>query len=296
MSIIQKLENSYVAILRVVIIIFATILLIGAVGLVVMSLVEKFGSAPAGKTIKVDTSKVLTAVVPAAEAPAAASEAAKGRAYQAEFDKAYALVTPFVQKHSAGKETLDKEVLFATLDGAMERFDEPAMQKAYITGWNETMSASLKDKRILERAAAINAPAPAAQPVAQAPAVQAESEEVAVDGETSEEVTDDAAAAAAAAAEEMSEEVEASGDTAEGIVTEISNAYSEQFSTQYMENLLKPDTEGSAKMGSMTYMIAAASIFFSFLCVIFLTVTIRIERNLREIAYRPVAEIRPAAM
>ena len=290
MSIIQKLENSYVAILRVVIIILATILLLGAVGLVVMSLVEKFGSTPAGKTIRVDTSKVLSAVVPAAEAPAAPADAAKGRTYQAEYDKAYALVAPFVQKNSGGKETVDKEVLFAKLDGAMERFEEPAMQKAYITGWNDTMSASLKDPRILARAANVNAPV-AAKPVVPAPAVQAEAEEaVETDGETTEEVLDDAATTAAA------EEVEESGETAEGIVSEISNAYSEQFSTQYMEHLLKPDTADSGKLGSMTYMIAAASIFFSFLCVMFLTVTIRIERNLREIAYRPVPETRPAAI
>lgn len=292
MSIIQKLENSYVAILRVVIIIFATILLVGAVGLVVLSLMEKFGAAPTGNLIKVDPKDVLTAVLPAASAPAAQEDSGKGRKQQAEYDKAYAMVSAFVQKHSGGTENVDKEVLFATLDSTMARLDEPGLQEAYIAGWNETMSAGLKDRRILERAAKLNTPAATATPVAPVQAEQVEADAV-VEAGTEEDVTDDAATTAP---QEMSEEVEASVDTAFAIVEELADNYSRLFMAKYGESLVKQATGDSGKLGSMTYMIAAASIFVSFLCVIFLTVTIRIERNLREIAYRPVAEIRPAAM
>lgn len=280
MSFISKIENSYVAILRVVIVVFATILLLGAAGLGFMALKEKFSSPAAAAGITVDAKDVLKAVVPAEEAKTAQEAAASPRAHQEDYNKAFALVAPFVQKHSNGKETLEKEAFFSTMDEAMERFDTPELKKAYISGWIRSMDASLKDPRILARAAQVSAPAPA-KPVAQAPApVEVAGEEEAVDA------GDDAATAAAVAEEE--EPVEA--PTAEGIVTEISNAYNELFATKYMEDMMKGGGEDKApKTASTTYLIAAGAIFFSFLCVIFLTVTIRIERNLREMAYRSPA-------
>lgn len=279
MSFISKIENSYVAILRVVIVLFATLLLLGAAGLGFMALKEKFASPGSASGINVDTKDVIKAVVPAEEATSAQAAAASPRAHQEEYNKAFALVAPFVQKYSNGKETLDKDQFFATLDESMERFDTPELKKAYITGWISTMDASLKDKRILARAALVSAPA-AAKPAAPAP-VEAS------DGEELSEVDAAAAAAAEAHAEAEQAEQAAEAPTAEGIITEIGNAYSELFATKYMEDVMKSGGKGEApKTASTTYLIAAGGIFFSFLCVIFLTVTIRIERNLREMAYR----------
>jgi hypothetical protein len=277
MSFISKIENSYVAILRVVIVIFATILLLGAAGLGFMALKEKF-SPEAAAGIRIDTKDVLKAVVPAEEPTTAQEAAASPRKHQEDYNKAFALVAPFVQKHSNGKETLDKEAFFATLDESMQRFDTPELQKAYISGWISSMDASLKDPRILARAALVSAPA-AAKPVAPAP----------LEASGEEELTDPDAAAAVAAEEEEQMEV-AEAPTAEGIVTEISSAYSELFATKYMEELMEGGGKAKeAKTASTTYLMAAGGIFFSFLCVIFLTVTIRIERNLREMAYRSPA-------
>ena len=106
MSIIQKLENSYVAILRVVVIVVATALLVVAAVMGVMSL-KGMLPAPQDKVEmgSVDPKDVLAEVAPGETraAPDAGKQAAqtdqtKANPYLADYEKAYAAVATFVTK------------------------------------------------------------------------------------------------------------------------------------------------------------------------------------------------------
>lgn len=292
MSLIQKLENSYVTVLRVVILIIATLLLIAAVGLGLIALYETFKSPETAASIKVDTTEVVNAVAPGDESKKASAVSSK--THKADFEKAYNVVVPFVKKYSQGKEKVDKAELYTVLDESISNFETPEVQKAYLDGWIETMGASLKNERVMARAARINAAKPAkkaaAAPVAVEEAAQSAQEAADAAAEAAEAgqdgVTEEETAAAAAAMEE--EAMEEAVETPMTIVYEISSSYTELFAARQgemeSEEVAKTMT---GKSPSVMFMTAAAVIFFSFLYIMFLTIAIRVERNLRDIAMRP---------
>lgn len=287
MSIIQKLENSYVAILRVVVIVVATILLVGAAVMGTMSLK---GMLPASQEKievgSVDPKDVLAEVAPnekrvALDAGLHATEPdhAKANPYLADYEKAYAAVVSFVNKTSKSSMQIDKARFFAVLDQNVAGYDADEVKAKYISGLAAAFGTSLGDKRLIAR---IEKPLasklrPAAAPVPAPASVQ-------VDGEG-------AASEQPAPAPEPVVEEKPYKESPLVVVDEVLTAYNKMFNQKLAEAREKQVVAAAehmdAKVSATTRMYVAAGLFGTFLLVIFLTIAIRIERNIREIAARP---------
>lgn len=284
MSIIQKLENSYVAILRVVVIVVATILLVVAAVMGVMSLK---GMLPASQEKvemgSVDPKDVLAEVAPDEKrtAPDAGQNAAepnqaKANPYLADYEKAYAVVASFVNKTSKNTLAIDKARFVGILDHNVAEYAADEVKAKYASGLAAAFSASLADKRLIarvEKPLAIK-PLPVVAPVP-AP-VQVNDEEP---------VTEQPAAAPEPVAQEKPYK-----ESPFVVVEEVLTAYNKMFNKKLDEAREKQVTAAAehmdAKVSATTRMYIAAGLFGTFLLVIFLTIAIRIERNLREIAAR----------
>lgn len=283
MSIIQKLENSYVAILRVVVIVVATILLVVAAVMGVMSLK---GMLPASQEKvemgSVDPKDVLTEVVPGekratpdADKHAAEPGQAKVNPYLADYEKAYAAVATFVNKTSKNTLEIDKARFFSILDQNMTEYGEDGVKAKYASGLAAAFSTSLGDKRLISRVEKNQAIKPRPAP-APAPAQ--------VDGE--EPVIEQALAAPEPVAEDKPYK-----ESPFVVVDEVLTAYNKMFNQKLAEAREKHEAaiaeHMEAKASATMRMFIAAGLFGTFLLVIFLTIAIRIERNLRDIAARP---------
>ncbi len=280
MSLIQKLENSYVAILRVVVILVATILLIVAVVLVAMSLK---GMLPAsqGKIEMglVDPKDVLAEVTPGEKrsAPDAAKpDQPKANPYLADYEKAYAVVDAFVNKTSKNTLKIEKPRFFDFLDQNIAHYDDDAIKAKFAAGLAGAFTVSLADTRLIAR---VEKPLAIKPPAVVAPVVAA----IPVDGQ--ELVIEQPFAAPAPVVEES-----LYNESPFVIVDEVMKAYRKMFNqklTEAMEKQNAAAAEASESKASATMrMYVAGGLFGTFLLVIFLTVAIRIERNLREIAGR----------
>ena len=282
MSIIQKLENSYVAILRVVVIVVATILLVVAA---VMGAMALKGMLPASQKAfdmaAVDPKDVLAQVAPdARQATADAGqpdvEPAKANPYLADYEKALAAVGPFVSKTSRNTLEVNKARFFGVLDRNMAEFEADDIKAKYISGLAAAFATSLADPRLIARVekplaakrAPVAAPAPAPVPV---------------DGE-------EPVSAPVPAAPEPVVEESPYKESPLAIVEDVLKAYNKVFGHQLAEAGNKQAAAAAAHMeakaSATMRMYAAGGLFGTFLLVIFLTIAIRIERNLRDIAAR----------
>lgn len=286
MSIIQKLENSYVAILRVVVIVVATILLVVAAVMGAMSLK---GMLPASQDKfemgSVEPKDVLAEVVPGekradakTEQHGAQPDQATSNPYLADYEKAYAAVAPFVTKTSKNTLELNKVRFFGILDQNVAEFEADEIKAQYAAGLALAFSTSLGDQRLIarvEKPLAIKplpvvAPAPAPAPV------QVEGEEPVIEQP--------------APAPEPVVEEKPYKESPFVVVDEVLTAYNKVFNQKLGEATEKQNKAAAAHMeakaSATMRMYIAAGLFGTFLLVIFLTIAIRIERNLREIAAR----------
>ena len=284
MSIIQKLENSYVAILRVVVIVAATILLVVAAVMGAMSLK---GMLPASQQKiemgSVDPKDVLAKVAPGEKQAApdtrqqgSEPDQAKANPYLADYEKAYAAVAPFVNTTSKNTIEIDKARFFRVLDQNVAEYGPDEVKAKYASGLAAAFSTSLSDKRLIarvEKPLAIK-PRPVVAPVPTP---------VQVDGQ--EPVVEQPIAASEPVVEEKPYK-----ESPLVVVEEVLTAYNKMFNQKLSEAREKQGAAAAeymeAKLSATMRMYIAAGLFGAFLLVIFLTITIRIERNLREIAAR----------
>lgn len=295
MSIIQKLENSYVAILRVVVIITASLLLIAAAVFGVLSLKGMLpGTEDKIQVKSVDPKDVLAEVVPGDKLPKnstsekPAQEKNKKNPYQTEYDKTYTVINRFVTTTSKNTIKVEKEHLFSVLDQRLGQFDEDEVKADYIEGLAAAFETSLSDKRIIARIEKpltakprqVAAPAPRPEPEpAPAPA------EVDADGNVIEAPA--AELKPAPAPEPVVEELPYK-ESPLVVVDEVLTAYDKMFREKVAEATAQHGKAAMEKMeakaSATTRMMVAAGLFAAFLLVIFLTIAIRIERNLRDMA------------
>lgn len=298
MSIIQKLENSYVAILRVVVIVVASLLLVSAAVFGVMSLKAMLqGSPDEMQVTPVDPKDVLAQVAPGekrgesstAEEPAA-SEDSKKNPYQADYDKIYTIVSGFIHTTSKNAIKFEKHELFPVLDQFMAKYEADEVKAEYIKGLVAAFQASLGDKRIITRiekplAAKVR---PVAAP-APKPAVMPEPVAVEFDADGNAIEPQAPQPAPAPEPEPVVEELPYK-ESPLVVVNEVVTAYNKMFDAKVAEASMQQEKaamgQQEAKANASTRMMLAAGLFAAFLLVIFLTIAIRIERNLRDIAIR----------
>jgi hypothetical protein len=282
MSIIQKLENSYLEILRVVVIIAASFLLLGAVVLGAMSLKGMLpASAVKAEIVPVDPKDVLAKVAPDEKkaAPADApnvekSDERKGSSRAPEYEKIFTTVNLFVTKYSKDTLHVSKDSLFQFLDTKSNAYGSGDVKSKYVMGLAAAIDASLQDKRVISR---VEKPAAAAKQVAPAPAPQQ-------DGTQNDEAIEPVQVAPVIVEKAYKESPLA-------VVEEVVETYTQMFD-QTLEQAKEAQNaqqmeQMAAKANSTMRMYVAAGVFGIFLLVIFLSIVIRIERNLRTIASKP---------
>lgn len=302
MSIIQKLENSYVAILRVVVIVVASILLLAATVFGVMSIKAMLHGQQDKMEVKsVDPKDVLAEVTPTekrtesnSDEKTASTDEVKKNPYQAEYDKTYTTVSEFVSTTSKNQITVQKDRLFSLLDQNLAAYKDDEVKAQYIKGLAAAFKTSLSDKRVIarvekpltpKRPVATQVPRPAPEPV---PA------QVDADGNVIEAPTPAPAPPPEPVAEELPYK-----ESPIVVINEVLTAYNKIFAGKLAEATMQRDKATNeqleAKANATTRMMIAAGLFGGFLLVIFLTIAIRIERNLRDIAARKQG-LQPAAV
>jgi hypothetical protein len=294
MSLIQKLEDSYHGILRVVVIATASVLLVGAVVFGVMSLKGMFSGSKDHATVeKVNPQDVLAKLAPSEKT----SEQADGpkekpadekKAHGPGYDKIFAASSAFVTKYSKGTQSINKEALFKFLDTKTDGYDTDDLKSSYIDGLAASMESSLLDARVVAR---VYLPAAPAKPVKAAPAPVAPPAPEAEQEQDPEMEGAPAAEPVAQAPEAPVVAEKAYKESPVTVVEEVIAIYTEMFN-QKIEKADEASKEklmaqAEAKANSITRMTIAGGVFGVFLLVIFLSIVIRIERNLRAIAAKP---------
>jgi hypothetical protein len=294
MSIIQKLEDSYHGILRVVVIVTATLLLVGAVVFGVMSLKGMLPNSQEHAAIeKVDPKDVLAKMAPDERASPQADgpkeeQADEKKVHGPGYDKIFASSSAFVTKYSKGTQSINKESLFKFLDTKSDAYDADDLKSGYIDGLAAAMESSLLDARVIAR---VYLPAAPAKPVRPAPVPVA-----APAPAPDQEQNPDAEAAPAVEAVEPVPEApvvaeKAYKESPVTVVEEVIAVYTEMFNQKIAKadeaSKEKQMAQAEAKANSTMRMTIAGGVFGLFLLVIFLSIVIRIERNLRTIAAKP---------
>lgn len=284
MSLLQKLENSYLGLLRVVVIVAASILLLVAV---VMGALSVQGMLPASEhkmeSVSVDPKDVLAQVAPdekkttqADEKKAPKADPKKDTRHSSDYEKIFATVHLFVTTYSKNTLKIDKEPLFEYLDKKSDVYGSDDLKSTYIAGLAGALNASLLDKRVIAR---VEKPATAPVKQVPAPAPDPQQDMTQADG------TDVAVQAAPAIVETAFKE------SPFLVVDAVVDTYTTMFNQKLVDAKEKRDAKAmeqmEAKAGATMKAYIAAGVFGAFLLVIFLSIAIRIERNLKVIADKP---------
>lgn len=270
MSIIQKLENSYLGILRVVVIAASSLLLIAAIALGGWSIKGVLPTAePKIETVSVDLKDVMALVAPEektvaqANEPSASNKAgvkAANATQQAAYEKIYTMAATFIGKFSGNVQTLNKNGFFEYLDTKLNKYDSDEVRAQYLSGLTSVMDSSFKSLRVTA--------------IAGSPMVA-----VAPSPEQSGETTG------------LEQMIPLVNDKPINMVGSVINSYTELFSKKIAAAKEKQEELAAEiqheKATAMMQLYVAAGLFGFFLLVVFLSIVIKIERNLRTIAVKP---------
>ena len=268
MSIIQKLENSYLGILRVVVIAASSLLLIAAIALGGWSIKGVLPTAePKIETVSVDPRDVLEQVAPEEKKVAQADEQsafnnagvnAANAAQQAAYEKIYTMAATFIGKFGGNVQTLNKNGFFKYLDTKLNQYDSEEIKAQYLSGLTGVMDSSFKSLRVT---------AIAGSPMA----VLSQEQSGETDG--------------------LEPANPLINDKPINMVGSVINSYTMLFGKKIAAAKEKQEELAAEiqneKATAMMRLYVAAGLFGFFLLVVFLSIVIKIERNLRELAGKP---------
>ncbi len=266
MSIIQKLENSYLGMLRVVVIAASSFLLIAAIALGGWSIKGVLPAVePKMEAVSVDPKDVTELVAPeekkVANVQSASNKAgvkAANAAQQAAYEKIYTMAAAFIGKFSGNVQAINKNGFFEYLDTKLDQYDSDEIRAQYLSGLTSVMDSSFKSLRVTA--------------IAGSPMLVPSPEQ---GGDTAGVET----------------AIPLVNDKPINMVGSIINSYSQLYSKKIA--VAKAAQEELAaeiqhdKATALMQLYAAAGLFGFFLLVVFLSIVIKIERNLREIAGKP---------
>lgn len=289
MSVLQRVEETYLGILRFVVILVSSLLLVATVVLAVSAAgglkdepkTEATGSA----TVKPDD--VIESVVASAEAQkgsekglrktskerVSGSETDPNKAY---YDRIAAAVTGFVTKYSKGVESVEASQIVEVTKNKAERYKgDEHLVSSFASGLATTMESAVKSPSIISRV----------QKTGAAPVAPARPAPTETSGEESEELVQPQA-------EPPFKESPLQ------VVNEVLGTYVRMFD----EKVKSAEAEKSAalaeaierKAEAMNRLYMAGGAFGSFLALVFMSILVKIERNLR--AFQPLPAGHPASV
>lgn len=273
MSIVNNVEKSYLDLLRVVVLVVATILLILSL---IAGLSGGLGFFNFGDGVvspeKVTVDEVIQDLAPRPQEvnkPAEKSQVDQKKVdpFQDKYEKIVERISLFVKANS--KESINKDAAIEFISKNTNRYDDPLIRESYINGLSDTVDQAFKSDIVVSRLKTVDKVAPSK--VEAVPASAAEGEEVAPVPE----------------AQDLKIKKESPID----ISIEVIEKYTEHFNAKIAvanEETAKNQAEKALnKAGSLIKLYVAGAAFFLFLLVVFVSILIKIERNLRVIADKP---------
>ncbi len=288
MSVVNKLETSYLNLLRIFVIIVASILLIVSVvaGITGLVGVVNFGSSVPAKKVtledainekpKAEEDKLGTAVVE--------KNVEKEDPYKNEYQKVVNSIDKFIKANKGNPDSFGKEQkdrVTAYLIETTNAYDNDETKKSYITGLSSIMEKALENKTVIARVKEPPKLLPTKRLIQQPPTVVKS-----VNPETGETVQH--TVKTPPVEEVVIPEEVVSDSSSDRIAYQILINYKEKFDA----NIEEADAETASKnlekvvnsVASMMKLYVAGGAFLAFLLVVFMSIVVKIERNLRVMA------------
>lgn len=267
MSVLKRVEELYLEVLRFIIIAAASLLLLAAVvfGALAASNYSQssHGNEPAPASVNPAdvTEGVLAAKSdkkPAASnAPSQVGE--EGNASdpnEATYERVAKVVVEFVGKHGRGIEVLQKGPVIEVTKRKTHQYEDPAVAKEFVEGLAVAMEKTLADPKVLKLFEPLPAPKPAV----------AENEEV----------------------EQAAPVVPLLRESPIEMVNSALSTYIRLFNEKLKERERAKDEAAAAeiakKAAAMTQLTIAGATFGAFLFLVFISIVVKIERNLRALS------------
>ena len=291
MSVLKRVEEAYLEVLRFIIIAAASLLLLGAIVVAGLAASNWSQHADAGEAAPVpvkpeDVSSQVVAnradAAPAKETPQldAVNTTKKADANQAFHDRAATAIFNFVTKYGKGVETIDKPSVLEVIRTKTAQHRDAAVAADFAQGLAVTMEKALADPKVIKL---VELAPPAAKPAAtaSAPAAAAGTEEV-IEGAAEQPVA------------------RPFKESPIGIVNDVLGTYIRLFAEKIdkkAQDKAQADMEEAArKATALTQLYFAGGAFAAFLMLVFISIVVKIERNLRALApTAPTAFTAPTA-
>lgn len=236
---LQKLENSFLSILRCVVLAAAALALLGFViaGLGGLKL-AKSEPVPQTMTFKLSSQQMIDSLTdrPAAQASAPASAttgAAAASDHKADYDKVYQAIAKYVATISGRPADVDRNKVVAVVDQRSRAVEDEALRQQYLAGMGPALDKVLGNADLIKHARQTQDPY--------------------------------------------------------AMIDKAMDAYTEQFNGQMAQNeasnaaaRARYQADHDDGMRSLYY---AAGLFGAFLLIVFISIIIKIERNLRYLAH-----------
>jgi len=257
MAILQKLETTYLAILRFVVIVISGLLLAATLILSVTALVNLRDGAKSGQsTPKVTPDQIVTELTKTQAKPGAPITRPSAQATQtpvdpnhAEYERAANIIMPFVSKYGRGEE-VPRDAVIRVVKNRVETQPTPELIKACASGLPGILEKVLLDKEVVEL---VSRP------------VWSESND------------------------DLQQHDMTVGRSPVWVANMVLDQYFAMFKQQVDQAMVDEEIERSGqairKEQAMQNLYMAAAAFGAFLLLALLAIIVRVERNLRPLAY-----------
>ena len=273
MSVLKRIEEAYLDVLRFIIIAAASLLLLGAIvaaGMAGNNWGKRTGAgdqtnvsvAPEEVADMVVAMKADAAPSAGKPVPDAAAQSKKVDPNQAFHERTATAVYNFVTKYGKGAETIDKSRVISVTSTKARQYKDPATEAEFAQGVALTMEKTLSDPKIIKL---VELPAESVKPP-QAP-------------------TEAVPGGDAADIQPVPSVALPFKESPIGIVNNVLDTYSRLFAERIEKKVSdrnQAELEESAhKATAMTQLYFAAGAFGAFLMLVFISIVVKIERNLR---------------
>lgn len=276
MTVLKRVEELYLDVLRFILIAAASILLIAAVGFGVMAGKNYSQSSQIDKPVpaEVNPSEVTDSVLASKSENKPSSVTTPSRVgedgktadpNEQTYERIAKIIVEFVRKNGQGLETIQLAPVIEVTRRKAHQYDDPTVVKEFADGLVITMEKTLADPKI----AKLFEPA--------APAPVAPSAPVANEGEVAEQ---QAAPVTATLRESPIEIVNST-------LTTYIRLFNAKIKEREQAKAAAIAEEVQSKATAMTQLTIAGSTFGAFLFLVFISIVVKIERNLRVM---PVAQ------
>jgi hypothetical protein len=274
MSVLKRVEEAYLDVLRFIIIVVASVLLLGSIVFAVLAVGDS-GSGKtggSGATLTVNVDDVTNGVVDSRVSKKSSNEGESLNVdtkresidpNQALFERAANAIVGFVNKNGLGVESIEKEPVIQLCKNKASLYEDAEVAKEFATGLAVTMEKALADPKILKLI----------EPVALAPATVPEPVE-SVEGSEP--------------AQQSQPQARSFKESPIGIANATMKTYIDLFDKQLADReraIPEKDAAEIARKAEATQQLyIAAGAFGSFLLLVFISIVVKIERNLRNLS------------